>query len=322
MYAQVKSETTVGLNGIPVIVEVDLARGLPAFEIVGLPNLAVKEARERVRTALKNSGFPFPPQKITVNLAPADIKKDGSGLDLPIAIGILISSGLLPQEKVRDQVFLGELSLEGVIREVSGVLPMVLAAYEQGAAEVYIPSGNGDEGSLIHGMKVYTPKTLAQLVKHLRCPFLEPLLGEKTQREAENAMVSAASKTAANPVSSSALDAADLTAELPVDFAEVRGQLVAKRALEIAAAGGHNILLEGSPGSGKTMLARRLPTIMPPMTEAEALEVTKIYSIAGLLKNRGRLLNARPFRSPHHTISRSALAGGGSVPKPGDVSLS
>lgn len=295
MYAKVYSATTSGIDGVEIIVEVDLARGLPCFEIVGLPNTSVKEARERVRAALKNTGLPFPLVRIIVNLAPADIRKNGSGLDLPIAIGILISNGVLPQAKAENRIFVGELSLEGVIRPVDGVLSMLIAARDKGFQEAFIPRANKTEGSLVKGIKVYAVETLAEVINYL-------------QKGHPRAIPHADFKKLP-------------PADYKVDFSDVKGQRAAKRALEIAAAGGHNILMEGVPGSGKTMLAKRLPTIFPPMTEQEALEVTKIYSITGKLRKNGRLLQKRPFRNPHHTITVSAMTGGGNVPQPGEVTL-
>ncbi len=297
MFAHVLGETTLGIDGVSIAVEVDVANGLPGFDIVGLPNAAVKESKERVKAAFRNTGLPFPLTHITVNLAPADLKKEGSGLDLAIAVGILASSHYLRQKEVSGKVFIGELSLDGKLREVSGVLSMILEARRAGYQEVYIPSGNEAEGKLVQGLRVYGVPDLASLIAHLKGEQLLPALPK------EDLLLSGPRSYA-------------------YDFSEVRGQLVARRALEIAAAGGHSILMVGSPGCGKTMLARRLVTIMPPMTEAEALEVTKIYSIVGMLPKGGSIMLERPFRSPHHSVSANALLGGGSVPRPGEVTLS
>lgn len=298
LYARTFGETTYGIDGVLVTVEVDISNGLPSFDIVGLPDMAVKEARERVRAAIKNSGFSFPTTRITVNLAPADIKKDSSGLDLAIAVCILAASGQVHQLDCLDAVFIGELSLEGTVRAVTGVLPMIMHAYSQGKEKVFLSEENMSEGLLIKQLDLHCVKNLAELVKHLN--------GEKPLAKLDGKY---------NNVLIDELEYLE-------DFSDVQGQTVAKRALEIAAAGGHNILLVGSPGSGKTMLARRMPTILPTMTEQERLETTKIYSVAGLLdKNKGAL-NARPFRSPHHTISYGGLIGGGRIPKPGEVTLS
>ncbi|XOQ53081.1 MAG: Competence protein ComM [Succiniclasticum sp.] len=296
MYAKVMGAACSGLNGVPITVEADLDRGLPNFEIVGLANTAVKEARERVRTALKNSGFRFPRNHITVNLAPANLRKDGSGLDLAIAIGILAASGCIPQDRLAGSLFLGELSLDGELCPVKGVLPMAVAACEAGLKRLYVPPRNGAEGALIDGLQVYGLPTLRAVADHL--------LG----RGSWNPVVSQGRMEAPR--------------EYPYDFADVQGQHVAKRALEVAAAGGHNILLVGVPGSGKTMLARRLPSILPPLTDEEALEVTKIYSIAGQLGNELGLRHERPFRNPHHTATARTLIGGGNLPLPGEVTLS
>lgn len=296
MFAQILGETTCGIDGVQILVEVDVSNGLPSFDLVGLPAMAVRESKERVKAALRNSDYPFPMTRITVNLAPADLRKEGSGLDLPIAIGLMTCGRILEPEKLENKVFIGELSLDGRIRKVSGVLSMIMDAKKCGAQEVYIPQANAAEGKLIHGIDVYTVATLKELVEHLKGKNTLTPLPKENILQNNNRIYH-------------------------VDFADVKGQLVARRALEIAAAGGHSILMVGSPGCGKTMLARRLVTILPPMTETEALEVTKIYSIVGLLPQADSVMLERPFRSPHHSISGSALLGGGSTPRPGEVTL-
>lgn len=297
MFSYVLGETTVGIDGIKIAVEVDVTNGLPGFDIVGLPNLAVREAKERVRAAIRNSAYPFPMTKITVNLAPADLKKEGSGLDLPMALGVLVSSKFLSQEMVNGKVFVGELSLDGSIRKLSGVLSMIIEAKKSGLKEIFIPADNAAEGKLIADIDVYAVRSLIELVEHLQGKKpLKPLPKENILTNSERVYRE--------------------------DFADVKGQPVARRAMEIAAAGGHSILMVGAPGCGKTMLARRLVTILPPMTEEEALEVTKIYSIVGMLPETESIMLERPFRSPHHSVSASALLGGGSYPRPGEVTLS
>ena len=296
MFSQVFGETTCGIDGVKIVVEVDVSNGLPNYELVGLPTLAVRESKERVKAALRNSHYPFPMTRVTVNLAPADMRKEGASLDLPIAIGLLASSRFLAKDKLAEQMFIGELALDGHLRKVAGVLSMIIDAKRCGIKEVFIPTDNAAEGKLIHGIDVYTAGTLSEVVEHLAGRRqLKPLPKENILQN---------------------------TARIyNVDFADVKGQLVARRALEIAAAGGHSVLMVGSPGCGKTMLARRMVTILPPMTEEEALEVTKIYSIVGMLPQGDSIMLERPFRSPHHSISSSALLGGGSTPRPGEVTL-
>ncbi|MDO8503600.1 MAG: YifB family Mg chelatase-like AAA ATPase [bacterium] len=298
MLAKVFSGATVGLSGVPIEVEVDIAsQGLPAFNIVGLPDKAVEEARERVRSAIKNSGADFPPRRITVNLAPADLPKEGPSFDLPMAIGILLASEQIPISDLSKKLFSGELSLDGSLRHTAGILPMAILAREKGFDSIFLPKINSEEAAVVKGIKVYPVENLIQLFRHLSgvegispakpIPFTSLLQGTPSE----------------------------------FDFSEVQGQEHAKRALEIAAAGGHNVFMKGVPGAGKTMLARAFPGILPVLTEDEALEVTKIYSITGNLVEGQSVVRYRPFRSPHHTISRNGLIGGGTRPMPGEISL-
>lgn len=297
MLSRVLSAATVGLESIPVQVEVDISsQGLPSFTIVGLPDKAVEEAKERVRAAIKNSGAEFPTHRITVNLAPADLPKEGPAYDLPIALGLLLASGQL-QADLSDSLVFGELSLDGSLRHTNGVLPMVMLAKEKKIKRIFLPAVNAREAAIIKGVKVYPISSILALFSHLNGSS-----EIKPQCHIPYRSLSG-----------------DYKAEF--DMSEIKGQERAKRALEIAAAGGHNVFMKGVPGAGKTMLARALPGILPDLTEEEALEVTKIYSITGNLPPGEAVVKYRPFRSPHHTISRIGLIGGGTHPMPGEVSL-
>lgn len=297
MLSKIYSAVVVGIEAKPVEIEVDVGRGLPAINIVGLPDAAVKESKDRVKSAIKNSGFEFPNRRITINLAPADVKKEGAGFDLPIALGILSATGQIKnKEKLSSFVFVGELALEGALRNAKGVLPISLFSKERGFSLI-VPYENRLEAGIIEDLKVYPVKNLAQCVRFLNDEEeLQPV--EINLEEIFNKIHS-----------------------YPVDFSEVRGQEHIKRALEVAIAGGHNVIMLGPPGAGKTMLARRLPTIMPDITLEEAIETTKIHSVAGLMPANTPLIAIRPFRCPHHTTSDVALVGGGQYPHPGEISL-
>jgi magnesium chelatase family protein len=297
MLARVRSAAVLGIEAYVVEVEADITNGLPSFSTVGLPQGAVKEGRERVNAAMVNAGFSYPLKRITVNLAPADIRKEGSAFDLPIAVGLLAASGQISEERLGDQMVLGELGLEGDLRPVRGALSMAIAAKAAGLRGVILPAANLAEASVVDGVEIRGARSLLQVCRHLSGeeeipPTRADLVGLMARRVQDD-----------------------------VDFADVRSQASAKRALEVAAAGAHNILLIGPPGAGKTMLARRLPTILPPMSLPEALETTRIHSVAGLLAPGQSLSATRPFRAPHHTISDAGLIGGGSCPRPGEVSL-
>lgn len=298
MLSIVKSIALHGLDGYLVDVQVDVSSGMPSWEIVGLPDISIKEAKERIKAAIKNSGMEFNSRKITINMAPASLRKEGSCFDLSMAVGILIATEYIKKSKLEDTIFIGELSLDGRLNKVNGILPMCIEAYKNGIKRIILPEQNKNEGAIIEDLEIIGVKSLCEVVKFLN--------GEIEIK-----------KSIANK-----FEIFNTKNNYEFDFSEVKGQENIKRALEIVAAGGHNCILIGSPGSGKTMMAKRIPSILPDLSFEEALEITKIYSIAGILPSDVPIVTKRQFRSPHHTISPISLIGGGKIPKPGEISLS
>ncbi len=297
MLARVHSATLIGVDAHPVQIEVDITRGMEAFNLVGLPDAAVRESRERVRSAIRNSGFQYPRERITVNLAPADIRKEGPSFDLPIAIAVLLASGQMSADGIDETAMVGELALDGLVRPVSGALPIALGTKDEGKVRLLVPAQNGPEAAVVSDFEIYPADNLYDTVRMLEEGFLlEPVTVSEEQLDTR-------------------------TADYGIDLSDVKGQEHVKRALEVASAGGHNMLMIGPPGAGKTMLARRMPGILPPMSFDEALEVSKLYSVAGLMPEKTALIRTRPFRAPHHTVSTAGLVGGGTIPQPGEVSL-